>query len=94
MPWCLLCAIQTTVNLSTQTASECSRRPLWHWLLQAAYEAILYAVFNLLPYKAAYFTYVGCNFLLLQPCYLLALASSQTRCQKGARSGLLYWLRR
>ena len=42
--------------------------PFYH----PAYEAILYAVFNLLPYKAAYFTYVGCNLLLLGACYLLA----------------------
>ncbi len=61
-------------DLSTQTAVQNAVvGPMWPVpFYHPAYEAILYAVFNLLPYKAAYFTYVGCNLLLLGACYLLA----------------------
>lgn len=42
--------------------------PFYH----PAFEALLYAPFTLLPYRAAYFTYIACNLLLLAACYSFA----------------------
>lgn len=60
--------------------------PFYH----PAYEALLYAAFNLLSYKVAYFAYLGCNLVLLGVCFLLAPPASDPFLKKISPAALIF----
>jgi len=44
----------------------------WTMFIQPPYEALFLEPFSLLPYRAAYLTYLAFNIILIVPCFLLA----------------------
>jgi len=90
--WILLHHPTQLFNLSVQqSVQNAVVYPTWVIpFYHPAYESLLYAAFNVVSYRAAYFTYIGCNLALLGSCYLLAPPASDRFLKKIPRPALIF----